>query len=136
MSGKTMKRRVLDFITDYIERNGYSPSYREIGPAVGLRSSSSVNRYVEVLKEEGKLIAANPKAQTFTLARSVDLSDTNESPHRIRLEAADGGVLYVDCAMTRREFDSCAVSFSGVIDASQLKGKVSRVVNCRVDNGA
>jgi len=131
-----MKRHVLDIITEYIERNGYSPSYREIGLAVGPRSPSSVNRYVDILKDEGQLLTANQKAQTFTLARRVELNDADECLQRIRLEVANGGVLFVDCSMVRREFDSCAVSFSGVVDASQLKGKVSRVINCRVDSGA
>lgn len=37
------QRDIVRFCKDYIERNGYAPSMREIGAAVGLKSTSSVS---------------------------------------------------------------------------------------------
>jgi len=135
MSNGTMKKRIMDFTTQYTLTNGGTPSYREIGEAVGLKSSSSVSEYIEQLIRDGKLVSVNQKAQTFALARRVEFSDADEIPRRIRLEVADGGVLFVDCSLLQREFDSVAVSFSGIVDASQMKGKVAQVVSCRIDDG-
>lgn len=52
MSGK---ERVLNAVVDYISEHQYPPSVRELCDLTGLRSTSSVNRYVTKLLEEGKL---------------------------------------------------------------------------------
>ncbi len=46
---------VLVAIRSLIESNGYSPTVREIGAAVGMRSSSSVHAHIEALKRKGAL---------------------------------------------------------------------------------
>ena len=33
--------KILEFVNDFIQENGYAPSVREIGQAVGLRSTAS-----------------------------------------------------------------------------------------------
>ena len=43
------QRQILNFIDDYIQEKGYSPTVREIGEGVGLYSSSSVHRHLGVL---------------------------------------------------------------------------------------
>ena len=49
------QQRILAAIRDWVVRHGYSPSTREIGEAVGLRSSSSVSKHVASLEEKGFL---------------------------------------------------------------------------------
>lgn len=49
------QRRVLETITDSVERRGYPPSMREIGEAVGLTSPSSVAHQLAVLERKGYL---------------------------------------------------------------------------------
>ena len=46
---------VLDFLQDFTEENGYSPSYREIMSGLGLSSVSAVAEHVENLVEKGVL---------------------------------------------------------------------------------
>ena len=46
------QQRILDFIQAYAERHGVSPSFREIGDAVGLKSISAVKYQVEQLEEK------------------------------------------------------------------------------------
>lgn len=46
---------VLDFLQDFTEENGYSPSYREIMTGLGLSSVSAVAEHVENLVEKGVL---------------------------------------------------------------------------------
>ncbi|WP_425350870.1 transcriptional repressor LexA [Bifidobacterium colobi] len=47
------QRKVLAAIKAYIERQGFAPSFREIGSAAGLKSPSSVKHQLKVLEEKG-----------------------------------------------------------------------------------
>jgi repressor LexA len=47
------QRKIVEVITDSIRRDGYSPTYREIGEAAGLASTSSVAYQVVSAREEG-----------------------------------------------------------------------------------
>lgn len=49
------QQRILVTIRDWVLRHGYSPSTRQIGDAVGLRSSSSVSQHLASLEEKGFL---------------------------------------------------------------------------------
>jgi repressor LexA len=49
------QRRILEFIRGAVERNGYPPSVREIGEAVGLVSPSSVAYQLKELEKKGYL---------------------------------------------------------------------------------
>ncbi|WP_086819015.1 transcriptional repressor LexA [Allokutzneria sp. NRRL B-24872] len=49
------QQQILATIRDWAQRHGYSPSTREIGDAVGLRSSSSVSKHLAALEERGFL---------------------------------------------------------------------------------
>jgi repressor LexA len=49
------QQRILVTIRDWVVRYGYSPSTREIGDAVGLRSASSVSKHLASLEEKGFL---------------------------------------------------------------------------------
>ncbi|HEX4812610.1 MAG TPA: transcriptional repressor LexA [Nonomuraea sp.] len=49
------QQRILATIRDWMVRHGYPPSAREIGRAVGLRSSSSVSKHLKSLEEKGFL---------------------------------------------------------------------------------
>ncbi len=46
---------VLNFIQEYITQNQIAPSVREICTGLGIRSTSTVHRYLHRLQEEGKL---------------------------------------------------------------------------------
>ncbi len=49
------REKVYNFITDYIQKNGYSPSVREINIGTGLSSTSSVYNHLLQLKMMGKI---------------------------------------------------------------------------------
>ena len=46
---------ILQYIKDFLIEKGYPPSVREIGTAVGLKSSSTVHRYLAMLEENGAI---------------------------------------------------------------------------------
>ena len=49
------KDRVYEYIVQYIQEHGYSPTIRDICAGVGLKSTSSVQGYIVRLLDEGKL---------------------------------------------------------------------------------
>ncbi|MDH7498567.1 MAG: transcriptional repressor LexA [Syntrophomonadaceae bacterium] len=49
------QRQILAYIKEEIRSKGYPPSVREIGKAVGLRSSSTVHGHLEQLAQKGLL---------------------------------------------------------------------------------
>lgn len=52
-------QEIFEFIKEFLTEKGYPPAVREIGNAVGLRSSSTVHAYLNMLEEQG-LIRRNP----------------------------------------------------------------------------
>ncbi|MGW8178037.1 MAG: LexA family protein [bacterium] len=63
-----MEDIILEWIKEFIDTHGYSPSFREIGIGVNLPSTSQVKTYVDTLIEEGKLTMEPGKARTLRLA--------------------------------------------------------------------
>jgi repressor LexA len=61
------QQRILLTIRDSVMRYGYSPSTREIGDAVGLRSSSSVSKHLTALEDKGFL------RRGTTMSRPIDV---------------------------------------------------------------
>ena len=57
MSIKLTKKQlaVLNFLEDFTEENGYSPSYREIMAGLGLSSVSAVAEHIDNLVAKGVL---------------------------------------------------------------------------------
>ncbi|GAA1162231.1 transcriptional repressor LexA [Kribbella jejuensis] len=49
------QQRILVVIRDWVSRHGYAPSSRQIGDAVGLKSSSSVSKHLASLEDKGFL---------------------------------------------------------------------------------
>ena len=48
-------QRILDFVNQFIQENGYAPSVREIGQAVSLSSTASVSYHLQQLQAKGLL---------------------------------------------------------------------------------
>lgn len=68
------QKEIFQFIKAFLLEKGYPPSVREIGKAVGLKSSSTVHGYLTRLEENG-MIKRDP-----TKPRAIDILD--ERPWR------------------------------------------------------
>ena len=66
-----MQQKIYAYIADCIRQQGYPPSVREIGEAVGLRSPSTVHFHLKKLADAGK---REEVTRTCTLTRA-DLED-------------------------------------------------------------
>lgn len=76
---QTRDEEILGFIRDYIQTEGIAPSVREICDGVGVRSTSTVHRYLQRLREEGKIRMLDGKN------RAIVLADEEEGPMGIPL---------------------------------------------------
>jgi len=59
------QQKILDFLNEQIEKNGYPPSVREICSAVGFKSTSTVHAYLEKLRKEGLISKAPSKPRAL-----------------------------------------------------------------------
>ena len=59
------QKKVLAFIEQFAQENGYPPSVREIGTAVGLTSTATVHGYLERLEKKGYLDRAALKTRAM-----------------------------------------------------------------------
>ena len=62
---------IVNYVNQFIQENGYSPSVREIGEAVGLRSTASVSYHLQALQQKGVLQSAGPKGRKRALSTSA-----------------------------------------------------------------
>ena len=67
-----LEEKVLQYITQYITRNGHAPTLAEIGDAVGIRSRGTVHRYVEALANKGHLHRSGRSWRGIRLAGEHD----------------------------------------------------------------
>lgn len=61
---------ILDYVNQFIRENGYAPSVREIGAAVGLRSTASVSYHLQALQEKGLLLSPGAKGRKRSIVTS------------------------------------------------------------------
>lgn len=62
---------IMDYVNQFLEENGYAPSVREIGAAVGLRSTASVSYHLQALQEKGLIQAPGAKGRKRALVTGV-----------------------------------------------------------------
>jgi len=61
------QRQLYDFISDFVQKHGYSPSFEEIGEGMGLSSLATVHKHVSNLEKKGLL------TRDYNRSRSIDL---------------------------------------------------------------
>jgi repressor LexA len=59
------QKEVLDFISGFTQRNGYSPSYEEIAHGLGLRSLATVHKHITNLHNKGLLQRAHNRSRSI-----------------------------------------------------------------------
>lgn len=70
------QKKVLDFISSFIQGKGYAPSVRDIGSYLGVASPNGVNRHLEALEKKGWIKRASTSrgiVLTSQEARSIPL---------------------------------------------------------------
>lgn len=78
-----MQARILAYIEQEIRTRGYAPSVREIGEAVGLKSTSTVHGHLTRMEKKGLLHRDAMKPRAIGLSTSFSPFDENASLREI-----------------------------------------------------
>ena len=73
------EKEILKFIERQIMTDGYPPSVREIGEAVGLKSTATVHGYLARLEEKGYIKKKDKKGRTLRLIKGSSGEDKKTS---------------------------------------------------------
>ncbi|MCJ8008135.1 winged helix-turn-helix transcriptional regulator [Lederbergia wuyishanensis] len=65
----TKQKEVLNAIMNYIEKNGYSPAYRDLMDDLGLKSVSTISGHMDRLKEKGYISFMPGSPRTITVLK-------------------------------------------------------------------
>jgi repressor LexA len=80
LNGLNQRQKIiLDFIQERIKTKGYPPSVREIGEAVGLKSSSTVHAYLVQLEEKGFIKKDPSKPRAIIPINKEEIIETDLS---------------------------------------------------------
>ena len=63
------EKAILKYIEKQVKANGYPPSVREIGKAVGLKSTATVHGYLASLEKKGYIKKESQKGRTLKLLK-------------------------------------------------------------------
>jgi repressor LexA len=64
-------RKIMEFLTNFQEGNGYSPSIREIGESIGVKSTSLVDYYLKQLEEMQYIDRDNHISRSIRILRPM-----------------------------------------------------------------
>ena len=62
---------ILNYVNQFVQENGYAPSVRENGAAVGLRSTASVSYHIQALQDKGLLLSPQAKGRKRSIVTNV-----------------------------------------------------------------
>ena len=83
-----MQQKIYDTIAEALQRQGYPPSVREIGEAVGLKSPSTVHFHLKHMEEIGVLTKGAGKGRALTLAQPPQAAAPAPQPVQEEAEPA------------------------------------------------
>ena len=130
------EQAIYDYITETIEREGYSPTVRDIQNALGIKSTSTVHAYLARLEEKGMIRKDPGKSRTINTAQTAGGSDRvlrvpilGQVRAGMPILAVENHEGYVDYPLTKggyRREDLFALRVTGdsMIEAGILEGDV------------
>ena len=72
------QKEVMDFLADFIDRNGYSPSYEEIASGLGLASLATVHKHIQALESKQYL------RRSYNHSRSLEVGERFSTEEKTR----------------------------------------------------
>jgi repressor LexA len=78
------QRELYDWISEFVQKHGYSPSFEEIGAGIGLTSLATVHKHVTNLEKKGLL------KREYNHSRSIDLIAPKGKMKQVMAAAALG----------------------------------------------
>ena len=115
---------IVDYVNQFIQENGYSPSVREIGAAVGLRSTASVSYHLQALQEKGLLASPGAKGRKRAIV-------TTQRPGQIPVI----GVVTAGLPILAVENQEGSISWDGDPSCFALRVRGDSMINAAILSG-
>ncbi len=112
MSVTRRQKEVIDFITQFVEQNGYSPSFDEIARGLNLKSLATVHKHITNLQKKGLLERAHNRSRSIDI---VSAPTRDRTPERLPLLGRIAAGLPVDAAES-----SESISLGDIIGNKQV----------------
>ncbi|MBZ5648518.1 MAG: transcriptional repressor LexA [Acidobacteriia bacterium] len=77
------QRELYDWISEFVQKHGYSPSFEEIGDGMGLSSLATVHKHITNLEKKGLL------KRDYNRSRSIDLLPPKGKMKQVMAAAAN-----------------------------------------------
>lgn len=81
------QKEVMDYLSSFIEKHGYSPSYEEIAAGLGLASLATVHKHVQALEAKQYL------RRNYNHSRSLEIGDRFFAEEKARRPAPPEAVI-------------------------------------------
>jgi len=72
-------KKIMRFLIDFQQENGYSPSIREIGESIDVKSTSLVDYYLNQLEEMGYISRENHISRSICIKKEIESKDSPAS---------------------------------------------------------
>ncbi len=115
---------ILDFVNQFVQENGFAPSVREIGAAVGLRSTASASYHLQQLQEKGLLLSPGAKGRKRAIV-------TAQRPGQIPVV----GVVTAGMPILALENQEGTISWDGDPSCFALRVRGDSMVNAGILSG-
>jgi repressor LexA len=70
MRNRRLEIRMLTMIKDYIKEHGYSPTVREIAEILDIKSTATVEKYLNILEMEMYITKVNSLPRTIQVLKN------------------------------------------------------------------
>ena len=115
---------ILEFVNQFVQENGFAPSVREIGAAVGLSSTASVSYHLQQLKQKGLLLSTGIKGRKRALV-------TAQRPGQIPVV----GVVTAGIPILALENQEGTISWDGDPSCFALRVRGDSMINAGILSG-
>ena len=115
---------IVQFVNQFVQENGFAPSVREIGAAVGLRSTASVSYHLQQLQAKGLLQSPGAKGRKRAIVAS-------QRPGQIPVV----GVVTAGMPILALENQEGTISWDGDPDCFALRVRGDSMINAGILSG-
>lgn len=129
-SKDSLKQEILQFITEQVQ-DGIPPTVREIGAALGIKSTSTVHKYLVELEEEGYIQRGNKLNRAIRLNEPVAstvqvplLGTVAAGEPILAIESVEDYIPFTADGRNARDYFALRVKGESMINAAILDGDI------------
>lgn len=126
---------IMDFIHDYLEKNSFPPTVREICSAVGLNSTATVHARLKKLEREGYIVHNSSKNRSMRLVNYKSYNPSNEKYLDVPMYGKVTAGMPITAIQDNTETFPLPMSFVGNKNIFMLKVSGESMINVAILDG-